>query len=316
MSGVPSVYIQDQSNTLKGSIRWYQEEPSGKEIPTLTMQNVLRKGSLSIVGTVSHHERVWVLKIPAEEKHDRFIQREVGLLISLNRQEKKPGQEYLVQIIACITIGDRPMTLMKFYQWGDLLARAQKTPNGISLDSTLKITEQMLKALVFLKEEKIIHRDIKLSNIFIEEGDSIKLGDFGFAMREEDIEERRAFCGDYEAMSPELLEARRMSKLTYPYGSSSDVWAAGTAMFAAFSKCDLVLKKEDSNWIWDLQAQQQNAVEGFDHRMGWKWHGESSAFILFRKTLKGMLTLDPSERLTPEAGMALFLESRPLPFLV
>ena len=141
-------------------------------------------------------------------------------------------------------------------------------------------------------------------------------------MREKDTEDKAKLIGTPEALSPELLEAGCEQGRTtdYPYGFPSDMWATGCAMFAAFSEFDLVLERLGPSRLQDLQAQQQNAVKNFDFCMGRiavrKSLGESSAFILFRKTLKGMLTLDPSERLTPEAGMALFLESRPLPFLV
>ena len=111
MSGVSSVYIQDQSNTLKGSIRWYQEEPSGEEIPTLTMQKFIRAGSFSTIEEVSYLDRKWALKVPRAKEHNRFIQREVDILGPLNQREQETGQEHFVQVIAFVILEDKPMIL-------------------------------------------------------------------------------------------------------------------------------------------------------------------------------------------------------------
>jgi len=49
-----------------------------------------------------------------------------------------------------------------------------------------KIVCSIYDALYYLNERGIIHRDLKASNIFIQD-DSFKLGDFGFAIRSDKI---------------------------------------------------------------------------------------------------------------------------------
>jgi serine/threonine protein kinase len=302
-----TVYLRQLSGTIEASIDWYQEKPADGELPTLTIGKNIGKGAFSKIVKVDYLDRDWALKVPIVEKDYEDIRSEVDILVSLNRGELEAGQEHFVQVIASVIFKAKPMMLMKFYKGGDLCARVDKSLMGISLESALKIMNQMLKALTYLKKEKIIHRDIKLRNIFIEEGDVIKLGDFGFAMREDNTDERAVFCGTSELISPEILNA--CGSNNYPYGSPSDVWGAGCAMFNAFNDLDLVLDRPGPGKLENLKTQQKAAVENFDSRMNKiatrKGLPESEALTLFHKILKGMLTLDPSERLTPEAGTAL-----------
>jgi polo-like kinase 1 len=42
---------------------------------------------------------------------------------------------------------------------------------------------QILDALVYLRDNKIIHRDLKLGNLFLNSNMHIKVGDFGLATK-------------------------------------------------------------------------------------------------------------------------------------
>lgn len=55
---------------------------------------------------------------------------------------------------------------------------------------------QILEGVNFLHDKNIIHRDIKLGNLFLNDRLNVKIGDFGLATRIEfDGERKKTFCG-------------------------------------------------------------------------------------------------------------------------
>ena len=66
---------------------------------------------------------------------------------------------------------------------------------------------QIVSALKYLHSHRVIHRDIKLGNLFLNEKLEVKLGDFGLASKLEfDGERKRTICGTPNYIAPEILE--------------------------------------------------------------------------------------------------------------
>lgn len=80
---------------------------------------------------------------------------------------------------------------------------------------------QMLMALEFLHENKIMHRDIKAKNIFLTSKGVIKLGDFGVSRVMKPQEEAAlTYTGTYTNISPEILQNKK-------YNYKTDIWSLG-----------------------------------------------------------------------------------------
>ena len=85
---------------------------------------------------------------------------------------------------------------------------------------------QIIKALKYLHDHRVIHRDLKLGNLFISEKMEIKVGDFGLATKLEfDGERKRTVCGTPNYIAPEILEG----KTGHSY--EVDVWSLGVIMY-------------------------------------------------------------------------------------
>ena len=62
---------------------------------------------------------------------------------------------------------------------------------------------QIVSSLKYLHQNKVIHRDLKLGNLFRSENMEIKLGDFGLATRlEYDGEKKKTICGTPNYIAP------------------------------------------------------------------------------------------------------------------
>lgn len=87
---------------------------------------------------------------------------------------------------------------------------------------------QMLDGLGYIHNKRIIHRDIKLGNIFVDENMNVKIGDFGMAVYLDDDDD--AVCGTPNYISPEVLSnISRKSKPNHSF--KSDIWALGVILY-------------------------------------------------------------------------------------
>lgn len=72
----------------------------------------------------------------------------------------------------------------------------------------------------------VIHRDLKLGNLFINEHMEIKLGDFGLATKLDfDGEWKRTICGTPNYIAPEVLEGKN------GHSYEVDVWSLGVIIY-------------------------------------------------------------------------------------
>ena len=83
----------------------------------------------------------------------------------------------------------------------------------------------MSLAIKHCHDRKIIHRDLKSQNIFLNKDSTILLGDFGIAKVLDSTKDFANTCiGTPYYMSPELFKNK-------PYGYKSDVWALGCVLY-------------------------------------------------------------------------------------
>ena len=68
------------------------------------------------------------------------------------------------------------------------LHRRRKT---VTEPETRFFVKQIVEACIYLHEKRIIHRDLKLGNLFLNDQMEIKIGDFGLATRVESESDRK-----------------------------------------------------------------------------------------------------------------------------
>jgi polo-like kinase 1 len=68
------------------------------------------------------------------------------------------------------------------------LHRRRKT---VTEPETRYFVKQIVEACIYLHEKRIIHRDLKLGNLFLNDQMEIKIGDFGLATRMENQSDRK-----------------------------------------------------------------------------------------------------------------------------
>lgn len=89
--------------------------------------------------------------------------------------------------------------------------------------TAIALGKDICSALVVCEKMKIVHRDIKPQNLFVNKADAYKLGDFGIA-REMEHTTAATKIGSFAYMSPEVFHHR-------PYGSNVDTYSLGLVMY-------------------------------------------------------------------------------------
>ncbi|OEH74142.1 NEK kinase [Cyclospora cayetanensis] len=146
---------------------------------------------------------------------------EVKLLAALDHP-------FIVRYLDSYVEGQSLHIVMSFCDGGDLagLLRAREDQNApLPEKQIIRWLAQLLMAVKYTHQNKIIHRDIKSQNIFIEKNNRLRLADFGISKALESTQaQAKTFIGTPYYLSPELCKGS-------PYGPSSDVWAVGCVAF-------------------------------------------------------------------------------------
>ena len=103
---------------------------------------------------------------------------------------------------------------------------------------------QLAESLSFLKEQGIIHGDLKPDNIMMKDDSRIAIIDFGFASTEQD--QPMTPYQPFEYRAPELLLWRRK------YTHAIDMWAFGVMLYELTSGKQLFSGESSTKFIRSL----------------------------------------------------------------
>ncbi|XP_041973714.1 serine/threonine-protein kinase polo [Aricia agestis] len=100
-----------------------------------------------------------------------------------------------------------------------------KRRKAITEPETRFYMHQILLGVQYLHRKRIIHRDLKLGNLFLDDDLHVKIGDFGLATKlEVEGEKKKTLCGTPNYIAPEILTKKGHS-------FEVDVWSLGCIMY-------------------------------------------------------------------------------------
>lgn len=171
------------------------------------------------------NKKVVAIKLIREDVMDnpinlRRFENEATIAASLNHPN-------IVKVYNHGTIEGVPYIANEFIK-GQNLKETLDFRGSLSLQEAIDDMIQLSSALYYAHQHSIIHRDVKPDNLYLMSDGTIKLGDFGIAQTDNQVNaksaENKEIVGSVHYLAPEITRG-------YPASVQSDIYAAGVTFF-------------------------------------------------------------------------------------
>lgn len=137
----------------------------------------------------------------------RFLPRELSIIQNLQHP-------HIIHVYDVMDIGDKVFVIMDLATGGDLLVYI-KARGFVKESLSRKIFLQLLQAIKYCHINGVLHRDLKCENILLDEGNNVKITDFGFAKYFSKPELCKTFCGSAAYAAYEILKGNSFYFIIY-----------------------------------------------------------------------------------------------------
>lgn len=157
------------------------------------------------------------------------------------------GNDFILQIRACFHDSRNYYLVTEYHPAGDL--HTLLLMKGSRLDAVRFYMAELLIALEHIHSKRVVHRDVKPENVFIDNDGHIVLGDFGLARKLGAGKECKEMFGTPAYTPPEVFAGR-------PYGHEVDIWAFGVMLYELITGREAfkstTVPQNDPNWLVHL----------------------------------------------------------------
>ncbi|KAI8380765.1 kinase-like domain-containing protein [Blakeslea trispora] len=153
---------------------------------------------------------------------DQRLRNKILAEINIHRSLK---HDNIVKFYQCIEDKNNIYLLLELCQ-NKTLSQMVRNRGGLLTELEVRYyMGQIFTVLRYLSDNRILHRDLKMSNVLLDANMDCKIGDFGLAalmLNEED--RKKTVCGTPHYIAPEIL-------FSQGHDHRADIWSAGILMF-------------------------------------------------------------------------------------
>uniref|UniRef100_A0A8C5QQ62 Uncharacterized protein n=1 Tax=Leptobrachium leishanense TaxID=445787 RepID=A0A8C5QQ62_9ANUR len=188
----------------------------------------LGRGAFGKVLLAEHLQTKKMFAVKAMQKAQLIKSNEVKSLMyerSLYQVASQEHHPFLVNLFATFQSKDHTCFVMEYAAGGDLWTNLMNASGKFPLPRASFYASCVVLALEHLHQNKIIHRDLKLNNIVLDQEGFAKIADFGLSKQGIGFGDRtKSFCGTLEYMAPEIIKDK-------PYTRAVDWWSLGVLLY-------------------------------------------------------------------------------------
>eukprot|EP00930_Biecheleria_cincta_P021471 TRINITY_DN1590_c0_g1_i1.p1 TRINITY_DN1590_c0_g1~~TRINITY_DN1590_c0_g1_i1.p1 ORF type:complete len:949 (-),score=129.50 TRINITY_DN1590_c0_g1_i1:137-2983(-) len=200
---------------------------SGNSLEDYIIGKQIGQGAYAIVAFGIHKETSKKVAIKVYEKYkllDPQRRKSVRCEIRLMERLRHPN---IVVFHEALDTPKQIYLVMDFVAGGSLHHFLKKRPNRRTDDPLAKrLFYHVCQGIRYLHDRHIVHRDVKLENLLLDEQGVVKIIDFGFSTIVPPGKKLKIFCGTPSYMAPEIVARKEYA------GFCADIWAMGVLLYA------------------------------------------------------------------------------------
>ncbi|KAK8532014.1 hypothetical protein V6N12_053466 [Hibiscus sabdariffa] len=207
-----------------GSSVMAQATGRGRVVGNYLVGRQIGSGSFSIVWHARHrvHGTEVAIKEIATGRLNKKLQDSLMSEIFILKRINHPN---IIRLHDIIEVPGKIHLVLEYCKGGDLSMYI--TRQGSIPEATAKHFMQQLAGLRVLRDNNLIHRDLKPQNLLLSTNDSsavLKIADFGFARSLQPRGLAETLCGSPLYMAPEIMQLQK-------YDAKADLWSVGAILF-------------------------------------------------------------------------------------
>ncbi|XP_062001846.1 serine/threonine-protein kinase ATG1c-like isoform X1 [Rosa rugosa] len=197
----------------------------GRVVGDYIVGRQIGSGSFSVVWHARHraHGTEVAIKEIATGRLNKKLQESLMSEIFILKKINHPN---IIRLHDIIEVPGKINLVLEYCRGGDLsmyIQRHGKVPEALAKH----FMQQLVAGLQMLRDNNLIHRDLKPQNLLLSTNDSnsvLKIADFGFARSLQPRGLAETLCGSPLYMAPEIMQLQK-------YDAKADLWSVGAILF-------------------------------------------------------------------------------------